>query len=1011
MRRKQRANHFDRSWRTALTIVMSMLCATLAAQTVHETWNGFEASAQSGRVVEGVGDIDRDGHADVAVAAPFDDGSGGTDAGRVVVSSGRTGATLFIVEGDFPGRRFGIALAGAGDMDGDGYRDVAIGWDHVSNSSSGFRVYSGVDGSLLFAIQSTLGDDLGTALAGVGDVNGDGRDNLCVGAPAALSNRGQVRFYYYSTAVGGIYWANRTLDGAHAGANLGTSVAAAGDINGDGTPDAIVGEPCYTYTNIFLTPFKTGRVRIVSGLGVGDPQGQIIRNHVPSTDYVQAEFGFAVDGGVDITGDGVPDYIVGAPNYDAGLLNSVGRAIVYSGSDGSQFAVDAGPELGGERHGYDVAMLGDSDGDGNGEVVIAAPFYDEPSSSTSNVGRVVVLSFLPIFTTTVTESVIIGDQAFADLGWSIARAGDTDGDGMPELLIGAPFRDTTSTILATQSSAGQALLCSPVPLHTPINGLGVATVARAGDVDGDGGVDYLFGAPGTGTSTGSVRVVRATNGSTVHVVSGTQGGERFGTGLDGVGDIDGDGHDDFAVGSPLYDAFVLPTFRVDAGILRVYSGIDGALIPSRTRTGSTGDRFGHDVCALGDVDGDGIADYAVSAPRAETGSFITFVDAGRVDVISGFDGTTIRSISLFAPTAQGGWAIDAAGDVNGDGTPDIVIGSPFADHSGGTDAGRVEVRCALTGATIQSYAGTQAFERLGYSVAGVGDVDGDGVPDFAAGAPRYDSTFLGTISDRGRILVFSGATGSVIRSRVGAAAGDQLGHALAGIGDADRDGRGDYVAGAPFVEGGYSSAVGAAYVYSGGDGSLIATETGFSDFGRSLAGLGDVDGDCYADFVVGHQQFALGFVAAAHVVSLGAGLGLELYGEGTPGCFGPMCLSAETGPVVNNQNFAFTCSNARPFGLGALFAVPVAGRLDPGQLDSFGIGITLHVDTSFGVLSQFQLPADGNGFARVAAPVPDVPALAGFQFCLQAFYNWGPTCPGLPFGWSSTNGLEVTILP
>jgi hypothetical protein len=139
-----------------------------------------------------------------------------------------------------------------------------------------------------------------------------------------------------------------------------------------------------------------------------------------------------------------------------------------------------------------------------------------------------------------------------------------------------------------------------------------------------------------------------------------------------------------------------------------------------------------------------------------------------------------------------GSAVAAASDVNGDGVMELLVGSPLAD-SPLADAGRARLLSGASGAVLRTFTGTQAGERLGASVSGGGDADGDGIADLLLGSPRFD----GVGQDSGRVRVLSGADGHVLLQLAGAAGQDQFGTAAAFTGDLDADGRADLIVGAP----------------------------------------------------------------------------------------------------------------------------------------------------------------------------------------------------------------------
>jgi hypothetical protein len=264
------------------------------------------------------------------------------------------------------------------------------------------------------------------------------------------------------------------------------------------------------------------------------------------------------------------------------------------------------------------------------------------------------------------------------------------------------------------------------------------------------------------------------------------------------------------------------------------------------RLGSTlagvlpGSGFGQSVAGLDDVDGDGVADIAVGAPFEG--------DSGVMRVLSGADGSLLWLRQPGSAGAQFGWAVAAAGDVDGDGTGDVVVGAPFHKVGGLSSAGKVIVYSGPTGDLIFQVNGTVWAGFLGKSVAGVGDIDGNGFDDVLVGEPVNSGT------EYARAFVHGGPEGALLSSTTAPDLNSHMGTSVAGIDDVTGDGVRDLVLGAPrsnsyqvlnpFI----TSEV---HIASGADGSIVRTLTGTGGFGWSVAVVPDVDGDGRDDLAVG----------------------------------------------------------------------------------------------------------------------------------------------------------------
>lgn len=363
-------------------------------------------------------------------------------------------------------------------------------------------------------------------------------------------------------------------------------------------------------------------------------------------------------------------------------------------------------------------------------------------------------------------------------------------------------------------------------------------VASAGDVNDDGTPDIIIGAHSNnagGPAAGRVYVFSGLNGDTLHIFTGDSAFVQFGISVAGIGDINGDEFDDVLIG-----ASAAGPHSAGAGRVFAYSGQTGDLLYIVTGEAS-GDRFGQSLAALGDLDGDSINDFI-------TGAFFndaTGDNAGRAYVYSGANGAPLDTVSGEAAGDWFGAAVGNAGDVNNDGTPDIIVGAPLSD-SGGFGAGRAYVFSGADWSRLYTWSGTGTFDQLGYAVSGVGDVNNDGFDDLIVGAPiDQDGSF------RGKAFVFSGADGLTLHFLIGEDINDEFGESVAGIPDANGDGLPDFLIGTRY---GGPAQAGRAYAYAGTDGSLIGFYEGIdgSDFfGHSFAPYADLDGDGWPEIIVG----------------------------------------------------------------------------------------------------------------------------------------------------------------
>jgi hypothetical protein len=364
-------------------------------------------------------------------------------------------------------------------------------------------------------------------------------------------------------------------------------------------------------------------------------------------------------------------------------------------------------------------------------------------------------------------------------------------------------------------------------------------------------------------------------------LSGAAAGDAFGSVVVTIEDLNGDGVRDLLVGAPRSDHG-----GANAGSVQALSGADGALL-YRIDGSSANELFGSSLAALADLDGDGLADWIAGAPFASPGA----PKVGRADVRSGADGALIFALSGTEQFSLAGTAVAGTGDANGDAVPDVLVSAPFED-SNGTDAGTLTIYSGVDGTFVRSHPGDAPGERFALVLADMGDVDGDGIGDYAAGS-QHGAAGLGLVR------AFSGATGAVLYSKLGSSTLDEFAACLATLGDLDGDGCAELLVGAPADSTGGVSA-GAAFAFSGAGGGLIRTfQGGPSDsLGWSVADAGDWNGDGNTDLALAARgpspygevrlhsgtdsSLLVGIAAAASQQDFGSALagGFDIDGDG-----------------------------------------------------------------------------------------------------------------------------------
>ncbi|MDP2309080.1 MAG: FG-GAP-like repeat-containing protein [Pseudomonadota bacterium] len=784
------------------------------------TVDGQEADG-FGSASSSAGDVDNDGYDDVIVGAP----DHGSSTGRAYVylgsSSGLSSTAATTLTGDGAGSQFGGAVSGAGDVDDDGYDDVIVGAIGYDSYRGGAFVYLGSSAGVSTIAIATLSGEaesnyLGGAVSDAGDVNGDGHADVIVGAwgYGGLTGRAYV---YLGSSSGVSSPAAATLTGEGTENYFAWSVSDAGDVDGDGYDDVIVGAPAYDV--------GAGRAYVY----LGSSSGMSSAAATTLSGGPDDSLGRSVSRAGDVDNDGYDDVMVGAYYGD---WTSTGQAYVYLGSSSGLSGTPATTltaEAAGDQFGS-VAAAGDVNNDGYADVIVGA------AGHATSTGRVYLYLGSSTGVSGTAATTLTGEAEWDNFG-SVMGAGDVNNDGYDDLIIGgaAARADVYLGSSAGVSGTAATTLTGVVSSET----LG-GSVSRAGDVNDDGFGDIIVGASGHERSTGRAYVFHGSSAglsSTADTtLTGAVVGDAFGCSVSDVGDVDNDGSDDVIVGTCPYPA--------DDARAYVFHGSPAGVSSTAT---TTLEAFctSCSVSGAGDVNGDGFGDVCVGDPSA----LAAYVYLGSSGGVSDAVHATLSGESDDAGFAI---AVSDAGDVDDDGYDDVIVGGygrAYVFHGASTGV-------SVTATTHTNRASDDEQAR---SVSGAGDVNGDGYADVIVGVSsgRYEPY-------ASRALVYLGSSSGVSAAESTTLIGDDLsfGASVSGAGDVDHDGYDDVIVGSPGAYGGSGSA----FVYLGSASGLSTTPeadlssgaTEHDGYGASVSGAGDVNDDGYDDVLVGASSYSSG---------------------------------------------------------------------------------------------------------------------------------------------------------
>lgn len=716
---------------------------------------------------------------------------------------------------------YGYKVEIIGDFNGDSFDDFIVASPKMTQNSGICDIYYGGENydtiPDLTLVSPYLNAEFGSSVAAVGDVNNDGFDDILIGAPAYASSKGAAFLYLGDNEPN--EQPHLTYYGANPEDYFGSCVASIDDVNADGIKDFAIGAYGHLTNRGIVYCFK------------GKTNLSTTPDLVVVGESVNSYFGYEISSAGDFNNDSYNDIVIAATNY-----NGTGKLYFYGGFANFPDGIIKKSIIGelNSNFGFSIDVLEDIDNNGFNEIAVSSVDFN------NSTGKVTIYESISDWNDTPNETTITNNIENSFFGHKIISE-DINSDGFTDLLISSIGNENISGKVEVYYGGADFDTYSDLTIEgEETHDLFGFSMSCKGDLNNDNINDLIIGSKRFNDNRGKIYIFHGSENfdNQFHFsIIGQNTNNLFGVSCDNIGDFNGDGIDDIAIGA---DGFNNYRGRVYIYFGGIETDMEADLILSGVEEY---EHFGYNLAGVGDINNDGFDDLLIGSYGKNNGEGEAYIFLGsenpdnEVDLILSPE-TTLEN---FATT------LSAAGDYNNDGFADFVIGA--YGFPNGNNNGRAYLYFGgeeLDNEADMYFDGVSENTKLAYCVSSAGDVNNDGISDL----------LIGRSSDSGKgnaYIYFGAETPDNVYDVYfnGEIDGDKFGRFVSDLGDINNDGFDDVAVVAP--EFGNKGKV---FIYFGGnpmnnlqDFSVIGT-VNYNQLGKFVNRIGDINDDSIEDFAI-----------------------------------------------------------------------------------------------------------------------------------------------------------------